>query len=201
MLRELVVEPTCFFITLAMLNKLKMLRPLLTVKANQISRSWLSIQIHILHDKQYRSRSVGFSSEANWSGSTLFAETYLFWFSRTRVNYFGYKWLKTTTKIGSVSSFDLLVINQFDDRWLFEIFCLSFFSENETLCDSSVRLSSDLTFRVKTFHVNNKNKRLPSDLKVHVTLHMTLHVAWHFMWIICLADDSHETSRLIFAEK
>ena len=24
---------------------------------------------------------------------------------------------------------------------------------------------------------------------------------WHFMWIICLADDSHEMSRLIFSEK
>ena len=25
--------------------------------------------------------------------------------------------------------------------------------------------------------------------------------SWHFMWIVCLADDSHEISRLVFSEK
>ena len=26
-------------------------------------------------------------------------------------------------------------------------------------------------------------------------------MSWHYMWIICLADDSHEMSRLVFSEK
>ena len=25
--------------------------------------------------------------------------------------------------------------------------------------------------------------------------------SWHFMWIVCLADDSHEMSKLVFSEK
>ena len=49
--------------------KIKMSRPLLS--AGQIALFSLLIQIHILNDKQCRSRPV---EEANWSGSTLFAK-------------------------------------------------------------------------------------------------------------------------------
>ena len=52
-------------LTLAVLNKLKYL-----FSANQITWSSLLIQIHLLNEKQCWSRS-----EANWSGSTLFAKT------------------------------------------------------------------------------------------------------------------------------
>ena len=53
--------------------------------ANQITWSGFLIEIHIFNDKQCRSRSVT-SSEANWSGSTLFAKTGHVVFSKRGVN-------------------------------------------------------------------------------------------------------------------
>ena len=61
---------------------IKMPRPLL-VLANQITWSRLSKQIHILYDKQCRSRSVGFRSQLIWIYTVCKCRSYSF--SRTRL--------------------------------------------------------------------------------------------------------------------
>ena len=90
-----------FILILVMLNKLCHAHYLLS--ANQITSPKLLIQIHILNGKQCRLLHLSSwykftyqmansadpdqlaSSEANWSGSTLFAKLGIFGFSRTSV--------------------------------------------------------------------------------------------------------------------
>ena len=37
--------------------------------------------------------------------------------------------------------------------------------------------------------------------KTDFTILFWENMTWHFMWIVCLADDSHEMSSLIFSQK